>query len=159
VAQAERRLARVDAGPEQLELEDRLDLAGAGRDEALHAEPALADAREEAAVLAELALEGGQLGRAQDVEPGGIVLSRLISHVQHREAVDVQPRLGLGGRGILGVRERRRRQQQPHGGQRTQRPRDATRLVMHTHSHPPCHFGFAFSHARTLRRASSNRRS
>jgi len=35
VAQAEDRLPGVDAGAEQLELEDRLDLADVGRDEAL----------------------------------------------------------------------------------------------------------------------------
>ena len=57
--------------------------------EALHAEPALADAGEEVAVLAELVLVGRQLGRPHDVEPVRVVLPDLVAHVEHREAVDV----------------------------------------------------------------------
>ena len=108
VPEPERGLPRVHAGAEQLELEDGLDLADVGRDEALHAEAALADAGEVVAVLAELVLERGQLGRPQDVEPVRVVLLRLIPHVEHGEAVDVQPGLRLGrGGGSLGRRGRR----------------------------------------------------
>ena len=86
VAQPERRLPGVDARAEQLELEDRLDLAGARRDEALHAEPALAHAGEVVAVLAELVREGRQLGRPHHVEPVRVALLRLVAHVEHRRS-------------------------------------------------------------------------
>ena len=56
VAQAERGLALVDAGAEQLELEGRLEVAERVGVDDLNAEPALADAGERAVVVAELVL-------------------------------------------------------------------------------------------------------
>jgi len=117
VPEPERRLAGVDADPEQLELEDRVDVAALGRDPALHAKPALAHAGVEVAVLTELVLEGRQLRRPQHVEPGRVDLLPVVSHVQHREAVEVDLRLLVG----LGLRARAggRRGQQKDGDERS----------------------------------------
>ena len=54
---------------------------------------ALPHAGVEVAVLAELIRERRQLGRPQHVEPVGVVLLGLVPHVEHGEAVDVEPRL------------------------------------------------------------------
>jgi hypothetical protein len=76
VAQAEGGLPRVHAGAEELELEDGLDLADIGGDEALHAETALADAGVEVAVVAELLRERGQLdGRTTSNQFGSFCLA------------------------------------------------------------------------------------
>src|SRR5207237_10766581 len=96
VSQAERRLPGVDAGAEQLELEHSLQLAELGRQRAAHAEPALTDAGEPPAVLAEFIGERRQLGRPYDVEPVRIVLLRLVAGVEHRKPVDFERRFGLG---------------------------------------------------------------
>ncbi len=93
----------VDAGAEELELEDGLDLAEVGGHEALHSEAALADSGEDVAVLAVLVRVGRQLDGPQHVVPVRVVLLGLVAHVEHAEAVDVEARLGLGlGGGLFG---------------------------------------------------------
>ena len=82
-----------DAGAEQLELEDRLQLAEIGRRRRLEAETALPHAGERAVVVAELILERRQLRQPQRVEPVGIDLGEVVPDVEHREAVDVEGRL------------------------------------------------------------------
>jgi hypothetical protein len=93
VAEADRRLTRVHAGAEQFELEDRVQLAQLRLGPRLHAQPALPHAGVEAAVMPELVLERGELRRAHDVEPVGIVLVEVVPHVEHGEPVQID--LGL----------------------------------------------------------------
>ena len=103
VAQPERRLARVDARAEQLELELRLQLAHGGGRAGLHPEARLAHAGKRAAVLAELVLVGRQLRHAHGVEPVGVDLRGVLADVQHREAVDRHRRLRFRSRGLRRV--------------------------------------------------------
>ena len=94
--QPERRLALVDAGAEQLELELRLQLAERGVRRTAHAEARLAHAGKRAAVLAELVLEGRQPGQPHRVGPVRVDLIEVVADVQHREAVDLERRLRVG---------------------------------------------------------------
>ena len=105
MAQAERRLALVHAGPEQFELEGRSELAHCRGREPSHAQPALAYAGERDAVLAKLPVEGGQLVEAHRVEPVRIDGVQVDAHVEHGEAID------LDGGGLR-HRIRRRSEQQ-----------------------------------------------
>ena len=74
MAQAERGLALVDAGPEQFEFESGPQLAHGRRREPSHAQPALAYAGERVAVLAELpSNEGSLLTRIVSVQFGSMV--------------------------------------------------------------------------------------
>ena len=105
VAEPERGLALVDAGAEQLELERGLELAERRRRRRSHAEAALPHAGERAVVVPELIRERGQPRHAHGVEPVGIDLFEVVADVEHREAVDLERRLGLG----LGLRRAARR--------------------------------------------------
>ena len=171
VAQAERGLPGVDAGAEELELEDRLDLADVGRDEALHAEAALADAGEEVAVLAELVLERRQLGRPHHVEPVRVVLLRSGSPCRAWRSRRCPGAARLGrdrswparrgcGRGAgAGSGPGRPSTAAARATADGRSSGHVSAVSVFVVTIPPCHFGLAFSQARTLRRASSNSRS
>ena len=135
VAQAERRLPGVDAGAEQLELEDRLELAERRSAMKPFTPRRLwrTPAKKWPSSPYSFSYDGSLVGRS-DVEPVRVVLAGLVAHVEHGEAVDVHPRLrprpspallrgrggrasgvgaGLGTRGPVGrPRQRRRREQQ-----------------------------------------------
>src|SRR5262249_9432408 len=74
MAQPERRLARIDANAEQLELENRFQFSILGRRIRLDTESALTNALPEVTVLSELFIERWQLGWPHGVEPIGVVL-------------------------------------------------------------------------------------
>ena len=91
----ERRLARVRAHAEEVELELGLQLAPTRRKPTLDAEAALAHARPEVAVLAELVRKRRQLRRPLDVEPVRVDLVEVVDRVELGEAVDLHSRPGL----------------------------------------------------------------
>ncbi len=80
MAQADRRLARIDAGAEHVELEYERDVApaAAGRDVALDSEPALLRGEEGLAVAAEQAIDCRNLRRTKRVVPRRIDAVRII---------------------------------------------------------------------------------
>ncbi len=93
--QPERRLSLVHAGPEQLELERRVQVSKLGRSAGAHAETALPYARKGVVVFPVLIVERRQLGDAQRVEPVWVDCGEVVAHVEHREAVDLHRRLGI----------------------------------------------------------------
>ena len=111
MAQTEGRLAFVDTSAEQLELEDRLQVAHLGWGRRPEAEAALSHTGEIAAILPVLICERRQLGDAQGVVPVRVDLLEVVAHVEHRKPIDLEGRLRLRRLGLRGVRvatERRR---------------------------------------------------
>src|SRR5688572_14642054 len=96
MAQAEGGLPFVHTGAEQLELEDRLDLADPGRDVGANAQPALTHACERVVVFAKLTRERRQPGEPQRVVPVRIDRPEVVADVEHREPVNLEARLGVG---------------------------------------------------------------
>src|SRR5262245_14109313 len=74
VAQAEGRLAGIDAGAEQFELKLRLQLTEARRGGRFHPQPALANPEIGMPIGAEFISEGWQFCGPNDIEPVGVVL-------------------------------------------------------------------------------------
>ncbi len=117
MAQADRRLARIDARAEEFELEGGLEIAETRGRAGLHTEASLPDAGEPVPVRAELVLERGQLGRPHHVEPVRVVLIDLVTHVEHGETVDVHGRARFlvlsDGRRARHTRQERRKDASP----------------------------------------------
>jgi hypothetical protein len=113
VARTNRRLSSIDSHAVQIELPYRLQLTQAGRNRGLRADPGLANAGVEAAILSELVVECGQLRRPERVEPVGVALTELEDHVGHDETVDVERRSGRALRSG-GRRQRRHTEHASH---------------------------------------------
>ena len=117
----DRGLPGVGPDAEHVELEDGVQLAGAGRHPRLHAEPALPDAHEHVAVRAEidlLARGSRELGGPHNIVPVGVDLVDLLAEVELGEAVHLEFR--LGGRVLRhggGGDDRQRRYQEREGPQ------------------------------------------
>src|SRR6185436_12182765 len=99
MTQPERRLSGVHTGAEQFELENGLEVAQRCRCRRLDTQPALSDAGKRTVILAELALERGQLRQAQGVEPVWVDRIEVVPHVQHGKAIDLHLRRLLGSSG------------------------------------------------------------
>jgi hypothetical protein len=81
----------------------RIEIAAVGRRRRAYAKPRLTNAEVGVSILAELILERGHLGSANDVEPRGIHLVEIVTDVRHGEPIDAERR-------VLGLR----RQDEPH---------------------------------------------
>jgi hypothetical protein len=92
VAQTNCGLPRVDADAEHFELENCAQVTDVGRRQSLHTKARLPHGREPMPIFAELIIEGREFGRTKHVEPRGIVLLGLVSHVEHREAIHLETR-------------------------------------------------------------------
>ena len=86
----EGRLARVDAGPIQVELEFRLVRFPGNLAVGLHTQPRLTHAEDGLAVAAELPFGGRDLRRAQRRVPIGIDAVEILNHVELPEAIDLE---------------------------------------------------------------------
>ena len=178
VAQPERGLAFVDAGAEQLELEGGLQVAERVGVDDSHAETALAHAGERAVVCPNWSSNDGSLVTRIVSNQFGIDLLEVVADVEHREAVDLEGRLGLwlglrrAARRIAGARLGllRARAREPADEQRRSSRGRPNRGSGSTESfaYRACrlffcserrHCACAFSQARTRRRPSSKIRS